>query len=98
MANEVGEVLQCAFALSAYAQRLVAAAAELLDGALQTNAERIGRETKHLADRASDASAIGMHIVDRSQLAGDLGVETMREGTWYLVQDIEGCGRDYISG
>lgn len=72
--DEVGEVLPGDVAFGTDAERLVAAGVELLDRALETDAQGVGREAEDLADGAGDARAVDVGVVDGCQLGGNLGV------------------------
>ena len=91
VADEAAKELEGLAALGADLEGVVAAAAELLDGALEADAEGVGGEAEDLADGAGDAARVGVHVVDGRELGGDLGVEALREGLWDLVQDVVGC-------
>lgn len=90
--DEVGEVLAGDFALTLDAEGLVTAGVELLNRALQSDAEGIGRETEDFADGPGDAGAVDMGVVHLGQLGGDLGVQAVGEGLWDLVEDVIGRG------
>ena len=89
--DEVAKVLESNVALATHAERLIATAAELLDRALETDAERVGREAEDLAGRAGDSSAVGMDVVDGCELRRNLGVEAMGERLWNLAENVEAC-------
>lgn len=89
--DEVAKVLESDVALATHAERLIATAAELLNRALETDAERVGREAEDLASRAGDPGAVGMDVVDGRQLGRDLGVEAVGERVRNLAENVEAC-------
>jgi hypothetical protein len=91
--DEVAEVLAGELALALDFARVFAFGAELLDGALETDAEVVGRRSEDLADGRGDALAVGVDVVDCFELGGDLGREPVGERMWDLAEDVvDRCG------
>jgi hypothetical protein len=92
LVDEIPKVLPRDLALAARLQGLLPLDAEVLDAALQTDAQVVGWEAEDFADRGGDACGVGVNVVDFFELGGDLGCETAGEGVWDLADDVGGCG------
>lgn len=89
--DKIAKVLESDITLATHAERLIATAAELLNRALETDAERVSREAEDFASRARDPGTVGMDIVDGRQLGRDLGVEAVGERVRNLAENVEAC-------
>jgi hypothetical protein len=88
--GKIGKVFESVVTLLAHFERLVTSAAELLNGTLKANSQRVGWYIQNLTHRARDASAVRVDIVDGIELVRDLAAETMRQRVRDLVKDVEG--------
>lgn len=84
LVDEIPKVLPRDLALAARLQRLLSLDAEVLDAALQADAQVVGGEAQDFAHGGSDARGVGVDIVDFFELSGDLGSEATGEGVWDL--------------
>lgn len=66
-------------ALLARLERVSAARVELLDRALEADAQRVGRDVQHFAHRIRDPRAVGMNVVQCRELGRDLAAQAVRE-------------------
>lgn len=68
LADEVGEVLDCALAFAFDLDGLVALVAEVLDALVEADAEVVGGEAEDLADGGRDAGGVGVDVVEVAEL------------------------------
>ncbi len=87
--HEVAEVLERHIALLAHLESFITAAVELLDRALKVYPQILCGNPQYLAHRARDPRAVGVHVVDSSELRRDLVVETVGEGVGNLAENVE---------
>lgn len=79
VADEIAKVFESHLALAAGLECLLAPGAELLNRSRQADAKIVSGEAQDLADRARDASAIGMHVVDSVELRRNLVRQAVRQ-------------------
>jgi hypothetical protein len=78
LANEVAKVFEGDLALAENLESLFASGTQLLHGTRQANAQVVSREAQHLTHRTGNSGTVRMHVVDGSELRGDLGRESVR--------------------
>jgi len=93
--HQVAKVPERLVALGAHLERLVAAAAQLLDRVLEADAQRVGGDAQDLAHRARDPVAVDVDVVERRELVRNLGAEAVRKRVGDLVEDVKGCCDGY---
>lgn len=89
--DQVGEVFAGDIALAADLERLVPARPQLLDAALEADAQRVCGEAENLPDGSRDASRVDVRVVDFPELGGDFGAEAVGKGLRDLVEDVVSC-------
>lgn len=77
--NEVAKIPEGVAALLAYLGRLFTAGIELFDRALEAYPQGVGGNEQHFAHGARDPVTIGVDVVHRRELGGDLGAQTVRK-------------------
>lgn len=93
--DQVAEVLPRNLALALDLARVFAFGSELLDGALQADAQIVCGGFQDFADRRRNAIAIRMNVVDSLELGRDLTREAIWQGVWDLTDDVVHGGDCY---
>lgn len=79
-----------------YPSSLLAAFAELLDGAVESTAQVVRGEAYHLAHAARDARRVGVDVVDGRELRGYLCGESVRKSSGDLTEDVGRRGEGWM--
>lgn len=99
LVDQVAEVLSRNLALASDLSCLFPFGTKLFDRALEADAQVVGWEAEDFADGRGDTVAIGVDVVNGSELSGDFIGEALGEGVRDLVEDVH-CDSDgwfYVS-